>query len=201
MWQQDVELARRGVEHLMPTGEPFWKTLDEEVRIHDHDTLDAHDDRGRAGWAGYGGLREWEAAWSLEAEEFIDADDDHVILCLAALRNGTRSGVKLERQDAVVFTMRAGKTVRNRAGMMSDDGCHPAPHIASKRAARMTSPSTLRRPAAIAVKAFCAAVTLTHSEKPTWIVTAPSRGALARLAVRAHVEVPPRSPSGSIARG
>jgi hypothetical protein len=44
-----VELARRGVEHFMQTGEQAWDLVDEEVEVHDHDILDAREYRGHAG--------------------------------------------------------------------------------------------------------------------------------------------------------
>jgi ketosteroid isomerase-like protein len=108
----NVELVRRTVDHLMATGEPSWETLDEEIEIHDHDILDAREYRGHAGWARW--FEDWNAAWaewSFEPEEFIDADDDHVILVLRLDATGRGSGVKVERQDAVVSTVRAGKIV------------------------------------------------------------------------------------------
>jgi ketosteroid isomerase-like protein len=48
----------------------------------------------------------------MEPEEFIDADDDHVILVLRLKATGRGSGVNVERQDAMVFTVRDGKAVR-----------------------------------------------------------------------------------------
>src|SRR5437879_3356181 len=111
MSQQNVELARRAVEHLMATGEPPWDALDEEIEIHDHDILDAREYRSHAGWA------RWleDAAWAerrVEPEEFIDADDDYVIVVMRVNATGQGSGVELERQDAAVFKVRAGKFVR-----------------------------------------------------------------------------------------
>jgi ketosteroid isomerase-like protein len=64
----------------------------------------------RARW-----FEDWGAAWaeySVEPEEFIDADDDRVILVLRLYVTGRGSGVKVERQDAMVTTVRDGKIVR-----------------------------------------------------------------------------------------
>jgi hypothetical protein len=111
--QENVELARRGVEHVMHTGEPLWEMADENYEIHDHDMLDAHEYRGHAGWARW--LQDWADAFAeyiVEPEEFIDADDEHVILVLRLYATGRGSGVKVERQDAMVFTIRNGKGVR-----------------------------------------------------------------------------------------
>ena len=113
MSQPNVELVRRSVEHLLATGEPLLEVLDEEIEIHDHDIPDARAYRGHEGYTRW--FEDWGAAWaeySFEPEEFIDADDDHVILVLRLYATGRGSGVKVERQDAVVSTLRDGKTVR-----------------------------------------------------------------------------------------
>jgi ketosteroid isomerase-like protein len=113
MSQTNVELARRAVEHFMQTGEHAWELIDEEVEVHDHDILDAREYRGHAGWARWS--EDWGAAcaeYSVEPEEFIDADDDRVILVLRLYATGRGSGVKVERQDAMVITVRDGKIVR-----------------------------------------------------------------------------------------
>jgi len=55
------------------------------------------------------------AAWaefSVEPEEFIDADDHHVIIVWRLKATGRDSGVQVERQDAMVITVRDGKTAR-----------------------------------------------------------------------------------------
>ena len=112
MSQENVELVQRGWEHFMATGEPLWEEVHEDFEIHDHDILDAHEYRGRAGYARW--LEDWGdacAEYSVEPEEFIDADDEHVILVLRLYATGRGSGVKVERQDAMVFTIRNGKGV------------------------------------------------------------------------------------------
>jgi hypothetical protein len=47
MSQQDVELARRGFDYFMATGEPPWEMFDEEVEVYDHDTPDQGEYRGQ----------------------------------------------------------------------------------------------------------------------------------------------------------
>ena len=113
MSQENVELVQRGWEHFMATGEPLWEEVHEDFEIHDHDILDAHEYRGRAGYARW--LEDWGAAWaefSVELEEIIDPDDNHVIVVFQLKATGRDSGVKVERQDAMVNTFRNGKTAR-----------------------------------------------------------------------------------------
>jgi ketosteroid isomerase-like protein len=109
----NVELVRRGWEHFLATGEPEWDTVDEEVEAYDHDIFDGRDYRGHAGirrWL----FEDWGSAWSewsAEPEEFIDAGD-RVVAVLHVKATGRSSGVELERQDAMVFKVRDGMTVR-----------------------------------------------------------------------------------------
>jgi ketosteroid isomerase-like protein len=112
MSQDHVELAGRAVEHFMQTGEHTWELIDEKVEVHDHDILDAREYRGHAGWARW--FEDWGAAWaeySVEPKEFIDADDDRVILVFLLYATGRGSGVEVKRQDAMVITVRDGKIV------------------------------------------------------------------------------------------
>jgi ketosteroid isomerase-like protein len=112
MSQQDVELARRGFDYFMATGEPPWEMFDEEVEVYDHDTPDQGEYRGHVGYARW--LEDWGAAWaewSIEPEEFIDAGDS-VIVTIRMKVKGRDSGIEVERQDALVYKIRDGKFVR-----------------------------------------------------------------------------------------
>ena len=112
MSQQNVELARRAVEHLMATGEPPWDALDEEIEIHDHDILDAREYRGHAGWARW--FEDWGAAWaewSIEPEEYIDAGD-WIVVPIRMKTKGRDSGIEAQRQDAIVYQLRDGQVRR-----------------------------------------------------------------------------------------
>jgi ketosteroid isomerase-like protein len=113
MSHQNVEIMRRHDEHYRQTGEPQWENIDTEIEIYDHDIPDAGIYRGHAGW------REWLAhfgeAWesfAVEAEEYIDAGDDKVVELLRLTAQGKGSGVAVERQDGIVWTLRDGKVVR-----------------------------------------------------------------------------------------
>ena len=112
MSQENVEIMRRGFDHFMATGEPPWEIIDEEVEVYDHDTPDQDDYRGHAGYARW--LEDWGAAWaewSIEPEEYIDAGD-WVVVAIRMKTKGLGSGIEVERQDAMVWEMRASKIVR-----------------------------------------------------------------------------------------
>jgi ketosteroid isomerase-like protein len=114
MSQQNVEIVRRAMEHFVATGEPAWDALHEECEVHDHDIMDGREYRGHADvrrWL----FEDWAAAWSdfsAEPEEFIDADDDHVIAVIRVRATGRGSGIEIERQDAIVHAVRDLKIVR-----------------------------------------------------------------------------------------
>ena len=94
------------------TGEPDWSTMHEEVEAHDHDILDAGEYRGHEGFRRW--LEDWSSAWSefsMDPEEFIDAGD-RVVFVFRMTAKGRGSGVEVERQDAMVFEVRDGMTVR-----------------------------------------------------------------------------------------
>jgi ketosteroid isomerase-like protein len=63
-------------------------------------------------------LEAWEER-RLEAEEFIDAGDDVVVL-LHEFRRGRRSGVELEAETAVVVAVSGGRVVRIQGYMDRD---------------------------------------------------------------------------------
>jgi ketosteroid isomerase-like protein len=63
-------------------------------------------------------LEAWEER-RLEAEEFIDAGDNVVVL-LHEYRRGRGSGVELESETAVVFAVRDGRVVRIQGYMDRD---------------------------------------------------------------------------------
>jgi ketosteroid isomerase-like protein len=112
MSQANVELLRRGFDYFMATGEPPWEIIDEEVEVYDHDTPDQGDYRGHAGYARW--LEDWGAAWaewSIEPEEYIDAGD-WVVVAIRMKTKGLGSGIEVERQDAMVWKVRASKIVR-----------------------------------------------------------------------------------------
>jgi ketosteroid isomerase-like protein len=113
MSQKNVELIQRFYQQYLGTGEVPWDMVDEECEVHDHDAPDqAGAYRGHAGVRRW--LDDWGAAWaewSIEPDEFIDADD-YVVAVVRMRTKGLGSGVELERQDALVYSCRNDKIIR-----------------------------------------------------------------------------------------
>jgi uncharacterized protein len=112
MSRENVEVVRRLNERLLGTGELAWDLMHEDIEVHDHDTPDQGDYYGHSGVARW--LEEWGAAWAdwtYEPERYIDAGDI-VVLFIRMKTEGRGSGVKLDRQDAQVYTLREGKIAR-----------------------------------------------------------------------------------------
>ena len=112
MSQENVELTRQAFAVWGETGEPDWRQMHEQVEIYDHDIMDAGEYRGHEGFRRW--LEDWSSAWSefsMDPEEFIDAGD-RVVVVLRMRATGRGSGVEVERQDAIVFEVRGGMTVR-----------------------------------------------------------------------------------------
>jgi len=109
-----VELIRRGFEHFLATGEPAWETLDENVEVRDHDIMDGRAYRGHEDvrrWL----YEDWAAAWShysAAPQEYIDLGQERVVAVFHITATGRGSGVQLERQDAMLYELRAEKVVR-----------------------------------------------------------------------------------------
>jgi ketosteroid isomerase-like protein len=109
MSRENVEVVRRVNEHLLTTGEPAWELIHEDVEVHDHDAPDQGTYGGHTGVARW--LEDWGAAWAewtYDIERLIDAGDI-VVMFIRAKTTGRGSGVKLDREDAAVYTLRAGK--------------------------------------------------------------------------------------------
>jgi ketosteroid isomerase-like protein len=112
MSQENVESVRGAFERFVATGEPNWDSMDAEVEIHDHDIPDAGVYRGHEGFLRW--LADWSEPWSefsMKPERWIDAGD-RVVVVLRMTAKGKGSGVEVNRRDAIVYTVRDGKTVR-----------------------------------------------------------------------------------------
>ena len=113
MSEENVELVRRRFGAAL---EDDWETaleaVDPDVEIHDFDIPDA------GIYHGHEGLRAWVERWSegweswrMEDPEFRDAGDNVVSLFRIVARGG-HSGMELQRDDAIVYRISAGKIVR-----------------------------------------------------------------------------------------
>jgi ketosteroid isomerase-like protein len=112
MSQENVDLVRGSFHAWLATGDLGLAALDESIVVFDHDILDAGEYRGVAGVERW--LVDWSSAWSeftMDPEEFIDAGD-RVIAVIRMRATGRGSGVELERQDAMVYELRAGRIAR-----------------------------------------------------------------------------------------
>jgi ketosteroid isomerase-like protein len=110
--QENVELAQRILGHLVATGQVLWDKADREIEVHDHDTPDQGDYLGHEGLARW--LEDWGAAWagwSIEPDEFIDAGSA-VVIFIRMKAEGRGSGIKVDRQDALVYEIRNGMVTR-----------------------------------------------------------------------------------------
>src|SRR5689334_9337544 len=109
---ENVDMVRAGFERYSGTGEPPWDLFDEAVEVHDHDTPDQGDYRGREGLARW--LKDWGDAWAdwnIEPEEFIDAGDS-VVIFIRMNTEGRGSGIKAQREDALVYGIGQGLITR-----------------------------------------------------------------------------------------
>jgi ketosteroid isomerase-like protein len=111
MSQESVEIVR-GVMESFIAGDPVWDRLEADIEVHDHDIMDAREYRGHDGFASW--LDNWGAAWtnfSMAPEQFLDAGD-HVVMVFRMKAIGRGSGIAVERQDAMVYSVRDGKIAR-----------------------------------------------------------------------------------------
>jgi ketosteroid isomerase-like protein len=112
MSAEDLETIRRAFEGFLETGEADWAYLDENIEIRDHDVPDQDGYHGHDGFARW--FENWGDAWAeytMEPLEFIDGGD-RIIVVLRMRATGRGSGLELDREDAIVHELRAGKIVR-----------------------------------------------------------------------------------------
>ena len=112
MSQENVEIARRGFEHLLATGEPLWASIAPDIEVQDHNSPDQDVYEGHAGLGQW--LGDWDAAWdewSVELERLVDAGDSVVAIYTLRVK-GKGSGLEFDRLEAQVLEFRSGKAVR-----------------------------------------------------------------------------------------
>jgi ketosteroid isomerase-like protein len=112
MSQENVEIARRFYDQLFETGEPLWGVLEAEIEVHDHDVPDAGPYFGPIGVTSW--VNNWGQAFEgteIDLERLVDVGD-RVVSLFRMRATGRRSGVSIERKDAIVSTFRDGKVTR-----------------------------------------------------------------------------------------
>ena len=115
MSESNVALVRRRFAAAL---DEDWETalegLDPHVEIHDFDIPDAGGVfRGHAGYRDW--VKHWTEGWEstrMEDPEFRTVGDDCVIALFRMIAIGTHSGLELERDDAIVYRLSAGRIVR-----------------------------------------------------------------------------------------
>jgi ketosteroid isomerase-like protein len=112
MSQENVELVRRGFEHLLTTGEPLWASIAPDIVVQDHHSPDQDVYEGHAGLGQW--LGDWDAAWdewSIELDRLVDAGDSVVAIYRMRVK-GKGSGVELDVSEAQVWEIRGARAVR-----------------------------------------------------------------------------------------
>jgi ketosteroid isomerase-like protein len=104
-----VEIVRESLRSWRRTGEPAWQLTHADAEVRDHDIMDGYEYRGREGIERW--LADWESAWSafsMHAEEFIDAGEGVVVVFVRMRATGRGSAASVERDDAIVYRVRDG---------------------------------------------------------------------------------------------
>lgn len=111
MSRESVEIVEKVIGRL-GAGEWDHDLFNDDIEVHDHDVLDAGSYRGRAGFDAW--VADWGAAWnafSIDAGEYFDAGE-RVVFAFRLTAQGRSSGLRLTRQDAMVWTVREGRVTR-----------------------------------------------------------------------------------------
>jgi ketosteroid isomerase-like protein len=113
MSHENVELVRRSWEASLAEDWPaVLATLDPGAEIRDFDVPDADVNRGHDGFFAW--LRRWNEAWASWRVEGLDIQpvgDDGVIALFRMTATGDRSGLELDRNDAIVYRIENGLIV------------------------------------------------------------------------------------------
>jgi len=115
MSQENVEVVRRAFEAL---GREDWVALAEfiadDCEVHDFDIPDAD-----VVYRGPDGLLDWLAHWDTAWETWSPRDlnfrqvgDDRVLALFRMVAKGRGSGIEINREDAIAYTLHGGKITR-----------------------------------------------------------------------------------------
>ena len=111
--ETNEDMVRRAHEHFSAKGEPLWEINDPEIEVFDYDIPDASNPyRGNEGVVRW--LHDFEQSWdsfAMDLGEVVDAGD-RVVSLFRIRAVGAGSGVRVERDDAMVWTFRDGNLIR-----------------------------------------------------------------------------------------
>jgi ketosteroid isomerase-like protein len=111
--QENAEIVRRAYTlDVRERPDAVRAVMDPEVEFYDHDLPDTRVYRGIEGLLAW--QHDWGRSWETsraDLEELIEAGD-RVISVVRVHAKGRRSGIELEREEGVVWTVSAGKVVR-----------------------------------------------------------------------------------------
>jgi ketosteroid isomerase-like protein len=99
-------------DRYLETGEPDFSTMDTGLEITDHDIPEGGTYRGHDGFVRW--MSEATGVWEefkITPVEYVDAGSS-VVVFLDYMVKGSGSGLRLEREDAIVYEVRGGKIVR-----------------------------------------------------------------------------------------
>jgi ketosteroid isomerase-like protein len=111
MFQENLELMRRGFDHMVATGHPPWEMIDRRIEVHDHHSAEGATYRGHAGLWRWLADRDaaWER-WSIEAQQSLDVG--YRVVAILGMRVRGKGGLQVAREEAHVWTVRRGQAVR-----------------------------------------------------------------------------------------
>jgi ketosteroid isomerase-like protein len=109
--QSNVSVAATLSRHFIESGDVLWELVAEDVEVHDHDMFDAGEYAGHEGFERW--LQDWSDAWNewtLDVQEIQEAGNR--VLLLGRMKARGASGVRVERDDGIVYEVRDGRVIR-----------------------------------------------------------------------------------------
>jgi ketosteroid isomerase-like protein len=108
-----AELLARILDAADRTGDLDWSLVRDDLEIFDHELLDSAVHRGREAWLVW--LRDWQQAfedYSIERFDPVEVDETRILTVHRLRARGRRSGVRLERTDAQLWTFSGDRLAR-----------------------------------------------------------------------------------------
>jgi ketosteroid isomerase-like protein len=108
-----AELLARILDAADRTGDLDWSLVRDDLEIFDHELPDSAVHRGREAWLAW--LRDWQQAfedYSIERFDPVEVDETRILTVHRLRARGRRSGVRLERTDAQLWTFSGDRLAR-----------------------------------------------------------------------------------------